>query len=537
MATLAEIRAQHPEYADMSDQQLADGLYKKFYSDMPRAQFDAKVGLAKEPSPAVKAGQDIAYAGQWDHPQSNMLEQGLSGLNEGIAQGLGLPVDLATMGINAGTGGVNALLHTNIPQIDNPVGGSGTFTQMLSPTIKPPTDNPADQMTRRISQEVGAMLIPGIGPVARSAKPLSTAAKELVASLGSGTGAATAQQIAPGNPLAEFAGQMAGGFAPGSIARMAERKAPAVSMDALRGDKNAAYKATQNLGISYKPQAYDNLLTEILTDAKNDHISPTRHERAYSFIADMVNRRGQPMTLTELDQLRQEVYRDLIKPGLSNDALAADAHFGEIIKDNIDAFLAKAGPNEVLSGDAADANAAIIKARDLNSKYRKTQLIEDAVTKATRRTASTGSGGNINNAIRQNIRAILDNPKKAAAFTADEKARMEALIKQGNLENLLRLVGKFSPGGNGLMGMLQVGGTILNPHMAALPVAGMVAKGIADNKVINDAMALRNRVATGAPAPKVGMTPDQRAIAQALLAAQASTQKKPLQITVNGGAR
>src|SRR5580765_6080720 len=46
MAGLADIRAQHPEYGDLSDQQLADGMYKKYYSDMPRDQFDQKMGLA-----------------------------------------------------------------------------------------------------------------------------------------------------------------------------------------------------------------------------------------------------------------------------------------------------------------------------------------------------------------------------------------------------------------------------------------------------------------------------------------------------------
>lgn len=45
MGALADVRAKHPEYGDLSDQQLADGLYKKFYSDMPRAEFDQKVGL------------------------------------------------------------------------------------------------------------------------------------------------------------------------------------------------------------------------------------------------------------------------------------------------------------------------------------------------------------------------------------------------------------------------------------------------------------------------------------------------------------
>ena len=45
---LAQFRQKYPQYDDMSDADLADALYKKFYSDMPRDQFNAKVGLAEE---------------------------------------------------------------------------------------------------------------------------------------------------------------------------------------------------------------------------------------------------------------------------------------------------------------------------------------------------------------------------------------------------------------------------------------------------------------------------------------------------------
>jgi hypothetical protein len=48
MATIAEIRSQYPQYQDMSDKALADALYTKFYSDLPRADFDTKVGLTAE---------------------------------------------------------------------------------------------------------------------------------------------------------------------------------------------------------------------------------------------------------------------------------------------------------------------------------------------------------------------------------------------------------------------------------------------------------------------------------------------------------
>jgi len=45
MASLQEIRQQYPQYQDMPDAALADALHKKFYADMPRAEFDAKIGF------------------------------------------------------------------------------------------------------------------------------------------------------------------------------------------------------------------------------------------------------------------------------------------------------------------------------------------------------------------------------------------------------------------------------------------------------------------------------------------------------------
>lgn len=50
MATLAEIRAQYPDYADMSDEQLARGIWEKSYRDMPFAEFSSRVGLVTRPT-------------------------------------------------------------------------------------------------------------------------------------------------------------------------------------------------------------------------------------------------------------------------------------------------------------------------------------------------------------------------------------------------------------------------------------------------------------------------------------------------------
>lgn len=45
MPTIAEVRAQYPQYSDMSDVDLAGALHQKFYADMPPDQFAEKIGL------------------------------------------------------------------------------------------------------------------------------------------------------------------------------------------------------------------------------------------------------------------------------------------------------------------------------------------------------------------------------------------------------------------------------------------------------------------------------------------------------------
>ena len=55
---IKEIRKQYPQYGDMSDQEVADGLHTKFYADMPRPEFYAKVGLAESP-PAPADNRNI----------------------------------------------------------------------------------------------------------------------------------------------------------------------------------------------------------------------------------------------------------------------------------------------------------------------------------------------------------------------------------------------------------------------------------------------------------------------------------------------
>jgi hypothetical protein len=64
MGSLAEFRQQNPDYNDMSDTQLADALHRKFYSDMPRTEFNSKIGFVPEQSKPTDTKQAVnAFTG------------------------------------------------------------------------------------------------------------------------------------------------------------------------------------------------------------------------------------------------------------------------------------------------------------------------------------------------------------------------------------------------------------------------------------------------------------------------------------------
>lgn len=87
MPSIAEIRQKFPQYDDMSDSQLADAIYRKYYSDMPRAEFEGKIGMS-QPSTLM----DVA-------------KEGAKGIARGVADLAGLPGtigDVLKTGFNKG---------------------------------------------------------------------------------------------------------------------------------------------------------------------------------------------------------------------------------------------------------------------------------------------------------------------------------------------------------------------------------------------------------------------------------------------------
>lgn len=331
----------------------------------------------------------------------------------------------------------------------------------MAATVAVPAGNTANLFAQsgRAVNAARAATLAGAQGAAYAAADRGTAAERL------GAAAEAAR-----DPLTLGLGAVGGAAASPRKARAPKAKAP--SVEQLRRDKTAAYQAVENAGVTYTPQAMKDLIRGVTDDARAASINPQRHPRATSMLRQIQKLRRRSPTLTQLDQLRQVIRRDV-----ANATDPAEAFFGRRMIDGLDEFIDAAGAAQVKAGDPERAASTIRQARDLNTRVRKIEAVEDAVESARLRAGSTGSGGNIDNATRQNLRRVLENTRN---LTDEERAALESIVVGTRGQNLLRQVGKLSPQGNGLMTALSIGGAAANPLLAIPTATGAASKVAAD---------------------------------------------------------
>lgn len=168
----------------------------------------------------------------------------------------------------------------------------------------------------------------------------------------------------------------------------------------------------------------------------------------------------------------------------------------KFIRDNVKNSLENKASQvaSVVGGDAGD----LLATANLQSRrYYKIKAFDEAMDKAKRNVASTGSGGNVVNTYKQAIKSILNNPKSRMQFDEDELIMMERFVTGSMSDNMLRLVSKLSPTGNGLMAALNVGAAAANPAMLGVTAAGMTAKGIIDRKTLDAVDQIKDTIISG----------------------------------------
>lgn len=192
-----------------------------------------------------------------------------------------------------------------------------------------------------------------------------------------------------------------------------------------------------------------------------------------------------PKNVAEVTALRK------IIGNAAGSADAAERRMGHILLDDYDNYILNAPPSAIVSGDKAALDAWKTARADY-AKVKKSELIEDIAARAE--VSQSGK----ETSIAQGLSALAKNQKKMRFFTPDEQEAIREAAKGGTLQNLTKIIGKFSP-----MTPAAAIFTAVNPYGAYTAAAGMAAKELATAQRMRQINALSSQMRLGQVPPVI----------------------------------
>lgn len=257
MATIAEIRTKYPQYNDLSDTQIADSFHSKFYSDIPKEQFYAQLGIKKN----VPA--DTSIMGQFRQGASADFEKAKTAPVVGPVGMIEAGLNLASGTVSSAVGGLAGLVGT---AIDGPDAGATAVRNIQEAGTYQPRTEAGKQAVETVSapfkalglageyvgggigkvlgnEELGATIGGGLAEAAPLMLPLVRGTKNIATTPYTGTG------IAVPNVLANARASAARDYIPVEAAKSSAR------IEKLQQEqfKIDAAKDAVDLGIKINP--------------------------------------------------------------------------------------------------------------------------------------------------------------------------------------------------------------------------------------------------------------------------------------------
>ena len=478
-----------------------------------------------------RATAAIAATPKSESPIASGVMRGMAlGARDLITGAMGLPAmaaDVATMPFtglrNLVTAGYNKATGSNVPAQPYLGGTQQAFQSVLDTAGFPKPQDDTERMLSAVTQGVGGVGTGfGVAPsLARSASPvaqrlasvLTTAPRTQLVVGGASPAAGEATRQAGGGPIAQTAAQLATAGAlsiPSAIARVPQTAAT----DQLRAASSAAYKAAENAGAVFKPNAYDNFVSSLVTKIENSGYLPKLQPKIAAVLEELDAQKGTAKSLEKLELLRR------VNKNAMGSKEADEQRLAGIVQDELDNFVSKAGPADILAGNAPLALSELKNARKLWSQASKSDAIETLIDRA-KISAPNFSASGMENALRTEFRALAKNPSKMRLFAPDEQEAIRKVAMGGPVENVMRFIGKFAVRGPVSGGLsfgtgAMLGGPIGAAIVPAVGEAGRYGASLMTKRNADMAAALMRG---GKLSQTTGMNRDQLAAALAAMGA------------------
>lgn len=465
MPTIAEVRQQFPQYQDMSDGDLASALHRKFYSDMPEADFQAKIGRAPQPQQVPQPQPPPGFADQMSAAVTDVPSEIGSAWNDTIS---------------------------TIASKLNPF--SDERRASLERESKAPfMEGLGEQLSRIGGVGSGIAAIPQL-----PAAPITGAGRSVI---GHGMAAITpGMSYEEGKDAADKAlmGMRAGAVGKGAQLRELPQAAPAASD--IKAAAKAGYDQAANSGVELHPDSLKNFSVQIKNDLTAKGIDSDVAEKTFKALdrLEQPQPNGAVVTTNNFRNLQRKLGLVMKSPD-PTEQLAA----GEVLR-ALNNHMENLPVGDIVRGTPAEAAqvSQIIKEANANySAVKSAERFDTKIQKAELNSSAANSGQNLENAMRQQVKTILQNPKERRGYTRDELILMEKFVRGKSPANVLRTAGNLLGGGGGLGAIVSggAGAAMAGPMGIAAPALGWGAKSIGNLMAGKQAAKINNSIRGRSP--------------------------------------
>lgn len=507
MPTMQDVRAKYPEYDDMSDEQLADALHRKFYSDMPKEEFAAKIGLGQQPQQPAPEPKSIG--GFLQNIPKNAYEVGEKIVTGAYAGGKKLVTDPV--------GAMGDVQNLKSGMNDLAMGGARNAYNMIAPESMQAAPTPQSQMASQVgaklkdrywdnlgdtlynepvqsAMEASSLLYGGQGLLGRTLGETAMATKL--------TGK-TAGLLNPLNTVAKPVQALRGGLSEQRALRQMRKEAP--TREWVKKEKNELYSALDNAEIKFDADSYEQMLGGLSEKLKT--FRAKRAPMTADAVENMMTYRGKSPTFRDVEEMLIEAKGILREPNATN----ADKAAAGILLDELAPFFDNSPMVSNGTIAAGDVAAVAKEARDLARRDILAREAGEIERKSKWYTSGDESGT-------KNQFATFG--KRQRGLTDVEEKAAQKVVRREGVHGLLnttgsKLVQSMLLGGMGATGLLLPaaiglgvsGGTrALSAAMTNAKAKQFMQTVLAGKKAQAEAMAKAKRLPIRTKGPLLGLT-------------------------------
>jgi hypothetical protein len=275
--------------------------------------------------------------------------------------------------------------------------------------------------------------------------------------------------------------------AAGTVMRPEKVKPP--TAEHLKQDANLGYDRVRDMSVDYSSRAVAEAAMGITAALEKDGILTNLAPKTHGIVQQLRSPPdGSVAPLAGLEAARRALGHAARDFGNPTEQLAARRAI-----DALDDFITRSGTPDgagaVVAGAASTASKTLADARGNYAAAKRSDQLTGATERAELNAAVANSGLNLDNAVRQRVRSVLQSPKESAGFSEAELAALNEVARGTPTRNAIRIAGNLLGGGGGLGAVVSggIGGAVGTatggPFLGAAVGAGIPATGMSAKKL------------------------------------------------------